>query len=111
MKSFAEMAGESGYRLDSENEVRNWIVELTEKAEHARAAVTALDPDAKGSARQQRRLERAYTVALGAAQGAIMCAHRLQQIPDAMADELYTRTLVTLLPTVQNVHVPIITGG
>ena len=109
MMNFHEMASQPHYRLETEQEIRNWVEELVNEAIEVRAKLDLIDKDAPGSAREMRRLNRRYLMKLGSAQGVIMLAHRLQKIPDAMAEELYGKSLATLLPTSQQtINVPIV---
>ena len=87
----------AAYRIDSEEQVRNWVIELVESVEHARLAI---DINPLMTAGEQRAAYEALLLRHGSATGVIMAAHRLGKITDTAHDDLATRVRATLRPTV-----------
>lgn len=80
-----------GYRIDSEDQARNWILELVEAVEQMRMLAN-LAPDTQ----TQRENYGKLLMRQGSALGALMALHRVGMIGDTMFDEMQKRVLAAL---------------
>jgi hypothetical protein len=90
-----------GYEITTEQEARNWVIELVDDVESARLSCNVVIPD--DQAKTVRHQQRAYTkfmVKHGSALGVVMALHRCRKISDVAYNELRQRVIQTLVPTV-----------
>ena len=90
-----------GYRLDSEEQARNWILELVEGVKVARLDCNVVFPgDAARSVAHQRKAYHQFLVRHGAALGTLTAVHRCGKLGDVAYSELREVVLNTLAPTI-----------
>lgn len=100
---FAKLENNVGWFLETEEECRNWIMEMVDELPLKRAEIEDIDPNEKGSAQKAQHLSQAFLMAVGSTQGTIAALQRTRKIPTAMADELHMRCLGMLLAKVEDV--------
>jgi hypothetical protein len=108
---FAQLSQEIGWFLESEEECKNWLLEMVDAISLKRAEIEAIDPNQPGSAEKAQRLTQAFLMAAGSAQGTVAALQRTRNIPTALAEELHLRVLASLVAKTQDAHVPIIIPG
>ena len=90
-----------GYRLESEDQIKNWILELVEESVRARDACNVEFPgDRMATITHQRKAYAIFMVKHGAALGALLAFHRSGKIGDVLYNEMRERVLATLAPTI-----------
>ena len=83
-----------GYRISTEEEARNWMVELTDNVESARQAC-----DLTTVPREQRKAYNIWVTRHGAALGTLTALHRCGMLSDVAYNELRERVMQTMQPT------------
>ncbi len=90
-----------GYRIDTEEQARNWVMELVADVEAARFECNVSVPDnSQAQVRSQMRAYRTYMIKHGSALGVIMALHRAGKLGDVAYNELRQRVVNTLAPTI-----------
>lgn len=90
-----------GYKLETEEAARNWVVELTQACEDARVMCNIRYPNDEGrTVREQQKAYRMFMVKHGSALGAVMALHRAGLLGDVAYNELRARVINTLAPTI-----------
>jgi hypothetical protein len=84
-----------GFRIETTDAARGWILELVDSVREARFAI-----DLAIDTATQRKLERIWLVKHGSALGTLTCLHRCDMITATMYDELRTTIMATMIPTV-----------
>jgi hypothetical protein len=93
-----------GYRIDTEDQARNWILELVDGVKEARLQCDIMFPgDQAATVRHQKKSYAAFMVKHGSALGALMSLHRVGKISDVCYSELRKIVIDTLIPTVVGV--------
>lgn len=93
-----------GYRLDSEEQARNWVLDLVEGVKKARLDCNIAFPgDASRTVAFQRKAFHQFLVRHGAALGTLTALHRCGKLGDVAYNELRAVVLNTLTPTVVGV--------
>jgi len=106
---FAKLEQAPGWFLETDDEAKNWILEMVAELPLKRQLIEAIDPNHKGSALKAQQASQAFLMAAGSVQGAIAAMHKARRIPTALADELQLRVLAALVAKVQEIPVPIVT--
>lgn len=83
-----------GYLLISDEQALNWVLELIEDAEQARALC-----DIQTDAAATRKQHYTYLVKHGSVLGMITALHRCGRLSDVAVNELRAREMRTMLPT------------
>lgn len=96
-----------GYRIDTEEQARNWVMEQVDQVQEARRncdvrVIVAPGgvPDQGMMVDYQRKQYAAFMVKHGAALGMIMALHRCGKLGDVAYNELRQIVINTLVPTV-----------
>ena len=90
-----------GYRIDTEEQAKNWIIELVADVELARDDCNVVFPDNQSrTIEHQRRSHRRFLVKHGGALGVLMALHRCGKLSDVAYNELRQKVLSTLAPRV-----------
>jgi len=89
-----------GYRIQTEEEARNWMLELVEGVKAARAQCDIIVPARPDiQAETQRRAYRKWLTKHGAALGTLMALHRCGKLGDVAYNELREQVMATMTPT------------
>ncbi len=90
-----------GYRIDTEEQAKNWVLELVQDVELARAECNLVFPDDRvRTVEHQRKAYRRFMVKHGSVLGVLMALHRCGRIGDVAYSGLRQRALNTLGPHV-----------
>lgn len=90
-----------GYRIDTEDQARNWMLELIDQVRSARIACDVFLGHAhEVTVTAQRRNFRAFLVRHGSALGSLVALHRCGKLSDAAYNECREIILGTLAPTI-----------
>jgi hypothetical protein len=96
-----------GYRIDTEEQGRNWVMQLVEEVKEARAGcdVRVIVPpggtvDKAAMVDYQQKQYARFMIKHGGALGVIMALHRCGKIGDVAYNELRQIVINTLVPTV-----------
>jgi len=93
-----------GYRIDTEEQCRNWILEIVDSVKTARAMCNIVFPgDQAATVAGQRKAYAAFMVKHGSALGALMALHRVGKLSDVAYNDLRQIVIDTLIPTVVGV--------
>lgn len=86
-----------GYRIDTEEQARNWVLELVADVELARAECNVVFPDNRArTVEHQRKAYRRFMVKHGGVLGVLMALYRCGKLGDVAYRELRQRALNTL---------------
>lgn len=97
--SFAD--ANPGYRLETEDQCKNWVLELVREALRHRDLCDVVIPgDMKATVRDQKLNYRSFMVKHGSALGALMALHRTGDVSDVLYEEMRQKITGTLVPTV-----------
>jgi hypothetical protein len=93
-----------GYRIDTEDQARNWVIELVETVKAARRDCNVMYPgDQARTAAHQRKAYTAFLMKHGSALGTLMALHRCGKLGDVAYNELRQIAMDTLAATVVGV--------
>lgn len=100
-----------GYRLETEDQCRNWVLELVDSALKSRALCDVVIPgDRATTVREQQKNYRWFLVKHGSALGALMACHRAGLISDVLYEAMRQKIVKMRVPTLVGVSSPA-TGG
>lgn len=89
-----------GYPIETEEQARKAVLDLVADTEAARKACNIVVPDnAVLTVQAQRKAYATFMVKHGSALGMLMALHRCRRLNDAAYNELRTRVINTLAPT------------
>ena len=88
-----------GHKIETSEQARKWVLELTDEVEVARFAC-----DMAVRVVEQQRAYSTWLLKQGSALGVLQTLHRVGLIPDAMAEELHERIKATMAPTYRSVR-------
>ena len=89
------------FEITSEEQARNWVMDLVKDVEDARQQCNVSVPgDQVTTASLQRKAYRIYLVRHGGALGTLTALHRCRKLNDVAYMELRQRVMLTLVPTV-----------
>lgn len=89
----------TGYRIDTEEQALNWVLELVVDVELARAECNVVFPDDRArTVEHQRRAYRRFMIKHGSVLGVLMALHRCGRIGEVAYNELRQRVLNALGP-------------
>jgi hypothetical protein len=109
MSSLADQQPQAGnplkeqpdFEITSEEQARNWILELVEGVEQARRDCNVTFPgDQAATVRFQKRAYTTWMIRHGAALGTLLALYRCRRLNDLAYSELRARVMQTMLPTV-----------
>ena len=90
-----------GYRIDTEDQARNWMLELIDQVKAARIACDVFLGHAQEvTVTAQRRNFRVFLVRHGSALGSLVALHRCGKLSDTAYNEFREIILKTLAPTI-----------
>jgi len=90
-----------GYHIDTEEQARNWVIELVEVVRTARRDCNTMFPgDQIKTVTHQKKAYIAFMMKHGGALGTLMALHRCGKLSDVAYNELRQITMDTLAPTV-----------
>lgn len=91
---------DSGYKITTESGAENWILEQVNNLLETRAKCDISPTDLVTSVADQQLLYRKFMIKYGVALGALVALHRTSLISDVCYNNLRSKVLATLTPTV-----------
>lgn len=96
-----EFSERPDFEIVTEEQARNWVLELVAGVEQARADCNVEVPgDGAATVTFQRKAFTTWLIRHGSALGTLMALYRCRKLNDSAYEELRKRVMYTMLPTV-----------